>query len=61
MPSTITSPISARVPNEQLAAFREQAARYGVTPSMAIATLVASALIVEQLPPGEAADSEARP
>lgn len=56
MPSTISTPLSARVPNEQAAAFRRQAARFGLTPSMALATLVAGALIIEQQRPGDVAD-----
>lgn len=44
MPSTITKPISARVPNDQVVAFREQAERSGLTVSRALATLVAGAL-----------------
>lgn len=47
MSSTTTTPIAARIPNEHAAAFRRQAARYGLTPSKAIATLVAGALAIE--------------
>lgn len=50
MPSTVTTPIHARVPHDQAAAFRAQAERYGLTTSSAIAALVAGALAVDPQP-----------
>ena len=50
VPSSTTTVIGVRVPNEQAAAFRRQAARFGLTPSGAAAALVAGALAIEQPP-----------
>jgi antitoxin component of RelBE/YafQ-DinJ toxin-antitoxin module len=50
MASTVTTPVAARIPNELVEPFRSQARRFGLTPSQAIATLVAGALAVEPTP-----------
>jgi hypothetical protein len=58
LPSTVTTTIAARVPNAELIAFRRQAARYGLTPSKALAALVAGTLAIER--ETEAADESER-
>lgn len=58
MSSTVTTTIAARIPNADAAAFRRQAARYGLTPSRAIEALVAGALAVEQQSPSQRKDSD---
>jgi hypothetical protein len=40
VPSTITTPVATRIPNEQAAELREQATRRGVTVSALVARLV---------------------
>jgi hypothetical protein len=47
MASTVSEPVTARIAKSKAAAFRRQAARYGLTPSSAIAALVEAALAVE--------------
>jgi hypothetical protein len=58
LPSMVTSTVATRIPNEQVAAFRLQAARYGLTPSRALAALVAGTLAIER--ETEAADESER-
>ena len=60
MPSTVSKPITGRVPVEQAAAFRSHAARYGLTTSQAIAALVARANAVEQRYAAEGEDHDRR-
>ena len=50
MPSKSSTPLGVRVPNHLLEPLRAQAARFGLTPSGAIAALVISALAVEGTP-----------
>ena len=59
MASTISTTITARIPNEDAAALRDQAARFGLSPSKAIAALIRGAVLIEQL--HEAEDGPARP
>lgn len=47
MPSTITRPIATRLTHAQREQFLEQAARFNLTPSAALAALVAGALAAE--------------
>lgn len=47
LPSTITTVVAARMPNELAADFRRQAARFGLTRSEALAALVAGAVAVD--------------
>ena len=47
MPSTVTTPVAARIPNELVEPFRQQAQRFGLTPSRAVAALIEGALLVE--------------
>jgi hypothetical protein len=58
LPSTVTTVVAARVPNDEVLAFRRQAARYGLTPSKALAALVAATLAIER--ETEAADESER-
>lgn len=44
MPSTVTSPVHSRIPNDQIPALRRLASRFGLTPSAAIAALVDAVL-----------------
>jgi hypothetical protein len=44
VPSTVTTAISARIPNEQAAELREQATRHGLTVSRLVAGIVATQL-----------------
>ena len=48
MASTTTTAIGVRIPNAELAALRDQASRFGLTASSAVAALVAGALAVER-------------
>jgi hypothetical protein len=52
LPSTITRPVSGRVTHEEAAAFEAQAARYGLTRSEAVATLIRDALLVDRAAAG---------
>jgi len=53
MASTITTTITARIPNEEAAAFREQARRHGLAPSQAACALIRGAVYYEQQRIGE--------
>ena len=48
--STVSTPFGVRIPNEQVPALREQAKRYGLTPSKAIAATSATALDPVSIP-----------
>jgi len=44
VPSTVSTPVTARIPNEQLATLRRLAALIGTTPSSVIAVCVGQGL-----------------
>jgi hypothetical protein len=48
MPSTVTTPVAARIPNELVEPFRRQARRFGLTTSQAVAALIEGALLAER-------------
>ena len=44
MPSTVTTPVATRIPNQYLPAVRDDAARFGLSTSKAVAMIIEGAL-----------------